>query len=423
MRSFFANIKKELLLLIRDWIGLIFLFFMPVVLVLLMTILQDSTMKKLNKEKIDIILINQDTSVVGNAIQEGLIASEAFNVFYTYNGDTLNLEKAKTLVKNGVFDFILVIPEKSTKKLRKIIANEILKQQPLSPVKPVSSDILSDVDFQIYFNPIIKGSFRQSIISSIHELIANVQTQIVFKAYTKFVESINGKVNKDNYPVNKIIVSETQIGIDVEKSIPNSSQHNVPAWTVFAIFFIVVPLSGQIISERNEGVLLRLKTLPVSFVNFLFSRILVYSLIAVLQAILLLFIGFYLLPVLGLPKLTFEGHIIDILLFTFVIGLAATSYGILIAVVAKTQHQAAIFGSVSIVLLAALGGIFVPTYIMSDTMQTISSMSPLNWALNGYYDIFLNRYSFRDLFPETIKLLFIFVFSLSFAIYSDKPEK
>lgn len=423
MRSFFANIKKELLLLIRDWIGLIFLFFMPVVLVLLMTILQDSTMKKLNKEKIDIILINQDTSVVGNAIQEGLIASEAFNVFYTYNGDTLNLEKAKTLVKNGVFDFILVIPEKSTKKLRKIIANEILKQQPLSPVKPVSSDILSDVDFQIYFNPIIKGSFRQSIISSIHELIANVQTQIVFKAYTKFVESINGKVNKDNYPVNKIIVSETQIGTDVEKSIPNSSQHNVPAWTVFAIFFIVVPLSGQIISERNEGVLLRLKTLPVNFVNFLFSRILVYSLIAVLQAILLLFIGFYLLPVLGLPKLTFEGHIIDILLFTFVIGLAATSYGILIAVVAKTQHQAAIFGSVSIVILAAIGGIFVPTYIMSNTMQTISSMSPLNWALNGYYDIFLNRYSLRDLFPETIKLLFIFVFSLSFAICFDKPEK
>jgi ABC-2 type transport system permease protein len=31
---------------------------------------------------------------------------------------------------------------------------------------------------------------------------------------------------------------------------PNSVQHNVPAWALFAIFFIVVPLSINLVKEK-----------------------------------------------------------------------------------------------------------------------------------------------------------------------------
>jgi len=423
MISFISNIKKELILLFRDWVGLLLLFFMPIVLVLLMTNLQDGTTRKLEKEKIDIALVDLDKSLVSKAVLQGLEYSKVFNVI-TQNslGDTLDIQSAKKLVEDDVVDVTLLIPKKTTRNIRKIINNEISKQQPLNFNKAKDIDDLEDVEFKIFFNPVIKGTFRQAIISRIHELVANIQTQIIFKSYTKFARSLGGRSNKGDYPIGKVKVKELSLGVFTDKPVPNSTQHNVPAWTVFAIFFIVVPLSGQIISERTEGTSLRLKTLPVRSINFLLPRVLVYSSIALFQSYVLLLIGQYILPLMGLPNLNLSGNIIDFLLFTYIIGLAATSYGLLISVVVKTQHQAAIFGSVSIVLFAAVGGVFVPTYIMSEGMNSLSNISPLKWALNGYYDIFLNNYGIRDLFPDIIKLLLMFVISITLASYLDNRK-
>ena len=424
MISFFSNIKKELILLFRDWVGLLLLFFMPIVLVILMTNLQDGTTKKLEKEKIDIALVDLDKSLISKAVIQGLNYSKVFNVIEVNSlGDPLDLQSAKNLVENNVVDVSLLIPKKSTRNIRKIINNEISKQQPLNFNKAKNIDDLEDVEFQIFFNPIIKGTFRQAIISRIHELVANIQTQIVFKSYTKFARSLGGRSNKDNYPLEKVKVKESSLGHFTDKPIPNSTQHNVPAWTVFAIFFIVVPLSGQIISERTEGTSLRLKTLPVSSINFLLPRVLVYSSIALFQSFVLLMIGKYMLPLMGLPSLELGNNIVDFLLFTYIIGLAATSYGLLISVVVKTQHQAAIFGSVSIVLFAAVGGVFVPTYIMSEGMNDLSNISPLKWALNGYYDIILNDLRILDLLPEIIKLLLMFLVNMTLASFLDKQKQ
>jgi ABC-2 type transport system permease protein len=58
--------------------------------------------------------------------------------------------------------------------------------------------------------------------------------------------------------------------------------------------------------------------------------------------------------------------------------------------VATTHEQAATFGSVSVIILAALGGLWVPVFMMPGAMQAISNLSPLNWGLEGFYRIFLH---------------------------------
>lgn len=408
MTPFLSNIKKELLLLYRDWVGLLLLFLMPIVLVLLMTNLQDGTTKKLVKQKINIAIVDKDNSQISEAIKIGLDSSKIFNVIYfDEKGNTLTVDNAKKMAENEMLDIALLIPEKSTNNLRKIVYNEISKQQPLTHRKVKDLDSLDNVSFQVYFNPVIKATFRQAMIGRIHELVANIQTQIVFKSYTKFVKTLTGKSNKGLFPNHKIKVEENFLGLANNKSIPNSTQHNVPAWTVFAIFFIVIPLSSQIISEREVGTHSRLETLPGNSISFILPKVLIFSLITLLQASLLLIIGKYILPLMNLPILNFKNHLFDLLVFTFVIGIAATSYGILISVVAKTQHQASIFGSLSIVFLAAIGGVFVPTYIMTDGMLILSKISPLNWAISGYNNIFINGYSLGSLFPQIMKLLLL----------------
>ncbi len=63
------------------------------------------------------------------------------------------------------------------------------------------------------------------------------------------------------------------------------------------------------------------------------------------------------------------------------VAMAATGYGLLIAVYFRTPQQALSFGSISVVILAALGGVWVPVFAMPHVMQSISPYSPLNWGL------------------------------------------
>ena len=91
----------------------------------------------------------------------------------------------------------------------------------------------------------------------------------------------------------------------------------------------------------------------------------------------------------------------------FFAGLAAIGLGLLLGTVARTQEQSAPFGATLVVILAALGGVWVPVFIMPRFMQLLSNISPMNWGLNAFYDVFLRNGGFMEIVPE-ITLLFLF---------------
>jgi len=181
-------------------------------------------------------------------------------------------------------------------------------------------------------------------------------------------------------------------------------------------------LATQIISERDEGSIMRLKLSPTPFVIPFLSRILVYSLLAVVQSCTLLLIGMYILPFLGMDPFSIHGNYLSFILLTFIIGMAASSFGIAVGSIAKTHHQASVFGSISVVLLAAIGGIWVPTYMMPDALLAIAKWSPLNWALDGYYAIVLKASQIDQLGIVIGKLAIFFVLSLGLAVIFGKRK-
>ena len=63
-----ASIKKELLLLFSDKVGLAIMFLMPLLLVFTITIIQDSAYKLVNENKVSIIISNQDKGVQGEKL-------------------------------------------------------------------------------------------------------------------------------------------------------------------------------------------------------------------------------------------------------------------------------------------------------------------------------------------------------------------
>ncbi len=422
MIAFFGNMKKELLLLIRDKSGLSFLFAMPIILVILMTSLQDKTIKKLQVEHLELAVVNLDHDTIGNAIIKGLKQMQIFNVRQEFEGKSIDLNRAHQLVSSGECQIGVIIPAKTTRHTKRLISNELRKQlsSPGSHVLPDS--LLENIQLEIFFDPIIKGSLRSATHSAISQLMANIQTQIVFHAYTTALGKITGKENTTDFPLQKFEIIETAYTDSMAEPIPSSTQHNVPAWTVFAIFFMVIPLATQIISEREEGSIMRLKISSTPLVIPLLSRVLTYSLLAVFQAITLLLIGIYVLPLMGMGQFDIHGNYFSFIAFTFFIGLAASAYGIAVGSISKTHHQASIFGSISVVLLAAIGGIWVPTYMMPDSMLSLAHLSPLNWALDGYYDMVLKAKTLPQLGSSIIKLLIFFAIGLSLAVTFGKRK-
>src|SRR6202000_2080064 len=64
MYKLWATISKDVRVLLRDKIGLIFMFGMPILLVLIVTSIQNSTFELVNKNKVSLLIFNRDTGAV-----------------------------------------------------------------------------------------------------------------------------------------------------------------------------------------------------------------------------------------------------------------------------------------------------------------------------------------------------------------------
>ena len=202
--------------------------------------------------------------------------------------------------------------------------------------------------------------------------------------------------------------------------IPNSVQHNVPAWTLFAMFFICIPLAGNIIKEREDGSAFRLLTMPGSYMIVILGKMLTYIIVSLIQFGLMLCVGLYVLPLMGLPQLNVGDNVLLLFLVAFSAGLAATGFGLLVGTISNSHDQASLFGAVFVIILAAIGGIWVPTFVMPEIMKQISVISPLNWGLEAFYGIFLRNFGLKEIYPELIRLWLFFLAALSSSFLYQK---
>ena len=425
MLRLLSSIYKEFLVLIRDRAGLAILFIMPLVLILIMTLIQDSSFKSIKQVNISMILVNNDNDSLGQAISKGLYTSEFFQIVEKIDGEKITEERAKELVAQGKYKLGIIIPERATDAIRgnvNALINKSFKSFNIPGVKKRTKK--STVDVTIYIDPATSQSFKNMVMSSLKEFTSQLEIEMFFKNFSEAMAQLMPDQKAIKFgSFETIKYKEVYASTTEDELLPNSVQHNVPAWTMFAMFFIVLPLAGNIIKERDDGSAFRLKTMPGSFVTVMFSKIFVFLGVAFLQFILMLLVGVYIMPVMGLPQLEIGPHKIALGVMALASGLAATGYGVLIGTIATTHEQAATFGAVSIIIFAALGGIWVPVYIMPHTIRIISQFSPLHWGLNGFYDIFLRGGDLTVVLAETAKLLTFFIIMLGLAIVYNKLNR
>jgi ABC-2 type transport system permease protein len=139
-----------------------------------------------------------------------------------------------------------------------------------------------------------------------------------------------------------------------------------------------------------------------------------------IQFLLMLAVGIFILPFLGLPPLDLGSSVFAVLFLALCTAFAATGFGVLIGTLASSEHQGAITGSLSILLLSAIGGILVPTYVMPEMMRHVSVISPLNWSLEGFYSLYLRNGGFLDILQNAIQLIMFFVVMMGISSVANR---
>lgn len=408
MKKLSASIAKEAQLLLHDKVGLLLLYLMPVVLVFIITVVQDSAFKLVNDNQLELLVTNADEGDLGDSLIAILNKSGNFLL------DEKNDLTEKKLQEEGLAGKKLAsiyIPknfseavENNTSTVTKLILTEFGISE-----DSTTSD-RKETHLTIYFDPILQENFQYTLITNLQTVLSALENRIMLEnlfeemGYDEIPEHISSKMTGGQTP----IVAKHASLDGKQKLTPNSTQHNVPAWSIFAMFFMVVSLGGNLVKERLSGSFVRLMTIPPSFSYTLVSKMLVYLGVAVSQLFLLFCIGYFIFPFMGLPQLQIPDAIVQLIVVSVLSGMAAVSYAVLIGTYSKSQEQANGFGAVSIVIFAAIGGIWVPTFVMPDYMQTVALFSPLHWCLEGYYALFLKSGDWSAL-SSSIIFLSLFV--------------
>jgi ABC-2 type transport system permease protein len=132
----------------------------------------------------------------------------------------------------------------------------------------------------------------------------------------------------------------------------------------------------------------------------------------------MLFVGYSMLHLLfGFPELEMAGSYIALSVATVSAALGAVGFGLLVGSGSRTHSQAALFGSVMVVILGVISGTFLPIHVMPKAIQFISSISPIRWGIDNYIELFVRDGSLIDILPGVLWLLLFFIFALLISMF------
>lgn len=409
MFKLWATIKKDVRILIRDKVGIALMIIMPVLLVIVVTNVQNSTFQLMNKNKLSIVISNRDTGKASHQLIEAINKIGMFSVSQVKRGANEEAITGEMRQKDAML--AVVIPANFSARVNakaKDVAGKALNSFGL---QGDTAKKAGDIDpLTVYYNPILQDQLRLSIQGAIRSALQLVESRETLRS---LYLSINDKplpAQLENQILNnKTAINEIPVSKGGSRMTPNASQHNAPAWTIFAMFFVIMSLGGSIVREKISGSSIRLKTLPTSYTVSILSKQITYVGVTLIQAIIIFSIGFWLFPVMGLPRLNLPSDMLALFVVTLASGWCAVSYAICVGMFAETQDQVNGFGAISIVILSAIGGLMVPSFAMEGFMKSIANLSPMHWCLQAYYTLFLENGQLKDVMNNVIPLVVITV--------------
>jgi ABC-2 type transport system permease protein len=404
MNGFWAAMRKDLKILLKDPGALVMLFILPLVFILVMSFAMESM---LATGAISIAVADEDKSGFGDRLLRVLTDSHSFAVTSAWDGRPLDRATAEQLVKRRQVQFAVIVPPVSQ-------ASGSAERELLLDADPsVLPQVLAPVRSTVYGLAQLAAASGRAAPAGGATFPTALEPGAALAASTTRPPA--------DAPALVAVRDDSGAGSAALRK-PNSIEQNVPGYALFGLFFIAMQLAANVVDERQQGTSARLLAAPLPRWAVLGAKLSAFALVNVIQVVVLFLVGIWVLPLFGAPGMTLGAHPLGLVVVTLAIALAANSLGLLLATLTRTRAQAAGLGSMLVITLAMLGGVMVPRYVMPDFMQKLGWISPHTWGLMAYQDVLIRGADIPAILPQVGILLAFAAAFFSLALWRFRWE-
>ena len=182
-------------------------------------------------------------------------------------------------------------------------------------------------------------------------------------------------------------------------TIPRGFSQQVPAQIVqFTLIMLFIYSASSILEERNKGLLKRIKTSSVSFLQMYLGKMLYVFLLGITQVLLILIIGKFLFGV------YYGSDPVALILVSVTYILSVGSIGLCLGFMIRNQEKLVGIAISSALCMAAMSGCWWPMEISPQWMQRFSLFLPSGLALKSYHMLISFGKGLGDIWPYTLAL-------------------
>ena len=172
----------------------------------------------------------------------------------------------------------------------------------------------------------------------------------------------------------------------------------------------VIGLATSFVSYRERGILRRIKVTPFSLTSFILARIVTQLIVAVLQAGILVALGWL------IYGLTLRGNILVILLGITVGALCFLAIGFAISGIARNTETAASYGNLITFPMLFLSGVFFELDTMPDFLKPVGHVLPLKYLVDALREPMTRGKGLEAIWLDLVVLMGIFVVAMAVAV-------
>ncbi len=382
-------IAKDLRVVLRNRVALIFIFLMPIVLI---TILSFALGGMFTSEGVSIGHLNiavvdftdddeaQGLQQMASANGTGAFDSKAMSLYAVLDSKEVaaflsytvaDEQTAKQQLEDGSIDAVVTIPKGFTMGIMTAMTgggshqqidvtgaqNKAMQSGIVAGIVRAYTDTLSamSADIKILMETALSGGIAQEAIAQLD--------------FASFMQSLSqpGDINV------------TMQGIDARKALSSFSYYSI-AITCMFLLYSAGQGSSFLLTESQEKTLVRLRAAGVSVKKLLLGKSVAVFFLSIIQLIVLL----------GFSTLAFGldwGNPLVFILISVCVAVSITGLGVLLMVLvyrAGNPAVGSVFQSVIAQVLALFGGSFLPLAVLHAFFSTVALFTPNGLAVMAY---------------------------------------
>ncbi len=385
----FKILQKELKTFFKDRRAVMLGILMPIILITVFSLAFGGLNGK-SDNKISVLVSDEDKSATTKLVIAGLDSVKALEIA------TSSTDSALVLVKAGKYPAALIFHKGFGDSVKEI--KHLPWELRYDAAQSIEMEMMQQYLMQNLFSSVGKMMSEKMVLRNTQKQFVGMDSLAMLMATLQVKKSIKTNSADMDYLQKNIMKLQSE---PVEKAKDNQGIIQAVAGTaVMMLLFSLTAMGGRLLEEKESGTLKRLLCSPLTSNAILNGKLLSSMVFAVCQLFIMLIYSTITFGLVLWPK------IVPVILLVVATAYACAAFGMFLASVVKSREQLQGTSTLCILIMSAIGGSMVPSFLMPSWMQTVGHLSINYWSIQGFYDIFWRQLPINNIvFLEKVGVL------------------